>query len=175
MQNYVLLINCSNQYYLTAQAQINLLQQQNHVHQTKINRLSVTHITKQHVFYYALRFIWRQHYTARLWRRPGFFKVEVKGLKLSRHQSSCVSLMHTADSLNVSSGWASRDSILTKQITIWHKAPTATHICLAVLENRTETARLQSALRHNKVWHYIYADIFFPTVKKSKAILSSEW
>lgn len=29
--------------------------------------------------------------------------------------------MHSVDSLTESSGWASRDTILTKQITIWHE------------------------------------------------------
>lgn len=109
-----------------------------------------------------------QHYTTCLWRQPGFFQVEVKGLKMNTHQSSRVSLVHIVDSLTESSGWASRDSILTKQITIWHKAPTATHICLAVLKNRAETPRLQSTLRHNKVWHYIYPDIFFPQTRNPK-------
>lgn len=74
-----------------------------------------------------------------------------RGLKLNRHQSSRVGLMRAVDPLSESS--ASRDSILTKQITIWHKAPTATHICLAALNNGAETTRLQSTLRHNKVWH----------------------
>lgn len=80
--------------------------------------------------------IWTQLYNTSLWRRPGFFQVEVKGLKVNRHQSSRVRLMHTVDSLAEPSGWASRDSILTKQITIWHKAPTATHICLGCAEKQ---------------------------------------
>lgn len=55
-----------------------------------------------------------------------------------QHQS-CVNLIHVVDSLT-ESVWASRDSIVTQQITIWHKAPRATHICLAVLKNGAETA-----------------------------------
>lgn len=55
-----------------------------------------------------------------------------------QHQS-CVNLIHVVDSLT-ESVWAARDSIVTQQITIWHKAPRATHICLAVLKNGAETA-----------------------------------
>lgn len=50
-----------------------------------------------------------------------FPSFEVKELKLSRYQSSQVRPSE-------SSVWACRDSIFLKQITMWHREPTETHI-----------------------------------------------
>ncbi len=116
--------------------------------------------------------IWRQCYTTRLWKQPGFFKLEVKGLKVNRHQSSRVSLMHTVDSLSESSGRASRDSILTKQITIWQKAPTATHICLAVLKNSRNTAASKHPETQQSLTLYL-SRLFFPPQPRNPTLFSA--
>lgn len=123
---------------------------------TTIHR-SVKAITK-HLFFFCYHVL--KHFITFLWRQPGVFKVKVKDTKQASILSCQVWCTLCIHSLSPQAGPPEIASNQTNN----HMAQSAdsnTHICLAVLKNRAETLGLQSTLRHNKVWHYIYPDAFF--------------